>query len=44
MYEDFMADFVRVHFCHEGGQRVQNALQENKRHVRVKDTGFQKFD
>ena len=29
-------------FGDEGGQRVQNALQENKGHVRVKDTGLKK--
>ena len=35
---------VRGHFCLEGVQRVQNESFKYKRHVRVKNTGFKKFD
>ena len=36
--------YERVHFCHEGVQRVQNASREYTKHVRVNDNGFQEFD
>ena len=39
----FNSSFLgRVHFCHEGVQRVQNASREYTKHVRVNNIGFQK--